>query len=152
MWGSSRTRARTRVPCIGRRILNHCVTREALWVLFTSLSLNAGEAQGSVLWPPLFSLGSLARSSVHSRDFKYTDNVLIGIPNPSLLPELQAQHLSNNLLNISKWTNNKQYNKNMIKTDSLISPSNLLFQCSPPQYRTTPFFKLCRLKLLASLW
>ena len=27
--GSSRTRARTRVPCIGRQILNHCTTREA---------------------------------------------------------------------------------------------------------------------------
>ena len=26
--GSSRTRARTRVPCIGRRILNHCAIRE----------------------------------------------------------------------------------------------------------------------------
>ena len=26
--GSSRTRARTRVPCIERRILNHCTTRE----------------------------------------------------------------------------------------------------------------------------
>ena len=32
MWqvGSSRTRNRTHVPCIGRRILNHCTTREAL--------------------------------------------------------------------------------------------------------------------------
>ena len=28
--GSSQTRARTHVPCIGRRILNHCTTREAL--------------------------------------------------------------------------------------------------------------------------
>ena len=28
--GSSWTRARTCVPCIGRRILNHCTTREAL--------------------------------------------------------------------------------------------------------------------------
>ena len=28
--GSSRTRARTRVPCIGRWILNHCAIREAL--------------------------------------------------------------------------------------------------------------------------
>ena len=28
--GSSQTRARTRVPCIGRRTLNHCATREAL--------------------------------------------------------------------------------------------------------------------------
>ena len=26
--GSSRTRDRTRVPCIGRQILNHCATRE----------------------------------------------------------------------------------------------------------------------------
>ena len=29
--GSSQTRARTRVPCIGRQTLNHCATREALW-------------------------------------------------------------------------------------------------------------------------
>ena len=27
--GSSQSRARTRVPCIGRQILNHCATREA---------------------------------------------------------------------------------------------------------------------------
>ena len=27
--GSSQTRARTSVPCIGRQILNHCATREA---------------------------------------------------------------------------------------------------------------------------
>ena len=27
--GSSQTRARTRVPCIGRQILNHCPTKEA---------------------------------------------------------------------------------------------------------------------------
>ena len=27
--GSSQTRARTRVPCFGRQILNHCATREA---------------------------------------------------------------------------------------------------------------------------
>ena len=26
--GSSQTRARTRVPCIGKEILNHCTTRE----------------------------------------------------------------------------------------------------------------------------
>ena len=29
MWESSQTRARTRVPRIGRQILNHCTTREA---------------------------------------------------------------------------------------------------------------------------
>ena len=32
--GSSQTRARTRVPCIGRQILNHCTTREAPYVNF----------------------------------------------------------------------------------------------------------------------
>ena len=32
--GSSQTRARTRVPCIGRRILNHWATREALFGVF----------------------------------------------------------------------------------------------------------------------
>ena len=40
--GSSRTRARTRVPCIGRRILNHCAKREvpnifSLCLIFVSL-------------------------------------------------------------------------------------------------------------------
>ena len=30
---SSRARAQTRVPCIGRQILNHCATREVPWVL-----------------------------------------------------------------------------------------------------------------------
>ena len=33
--GSSRTRVRTHVPCIGRRILNHCTTREVPAVLFS---------------------------------------------------------------------------------------------------------------------
>ena len=32
--GSSRTRAQTRVPCIGRQILNYCTTREVLRVSF----------------------------------------------------------------------------------------------------------------------
>ena len=32
--GSSQTRARTRVPCIGRQTLNHCATREALLFIF----------------------------------------------------------------------------------------------------------------------
>ena len=32
--GSSQTRARTRVPCTGRQILNHCATGEALVLTF----------------------------------------------------------------------------------------------------------------------
>ena len=39
--GSSRTRARTHVPCIGRRILNHCAIREVPKVaLLSSNSVN----------------------------------------------------------------------------------------------------------------
>ena len=39
--GISQTRARTRVPCVGRRILNHCVTREVPdQQLFTEVILN----------------------------------------------------------------------------------------------------------------
>ena len=32
--GSSQTRTRTRVPYIGRQVLNHCATREALSFVF----------------------------------------------------------------------------------------------------------------------
>ena len=32
--GSSQTRARTRVPCIGRQMLNHCANKEALFLVF----------------------------------------------------------------------------------------------------------------------
>ena len=35
--GSSQTRARTRVPCIGRQTLNHCATREAPVSCFNTL-------------------------------------------------------------------------------------------------------------------
>ena len=38
--GSSRTRARTRVPCIGRWILNHCGTREVPQLLFRFPQIN----------------------------------------------------------------------------------------------------------------
>ena len=38
--GSSQTRVRTRVPCIGRQILNHCATREALSVGFLLQEIN----------------------------------------------------------------------------------------------------------------
>ena len=38
--GSSRTRARTCVPCIGRQILNHCATREVHTRTFKSVDLN----------------------------------------------------------------------------------------------------------------
>ena len=36
--GSPQTRARTRVPCISRQILNHCATREALLIYFKNFN------------------------------------------------------------------------------------------------------------------
>ena len=39
--GSSQTRARTRIPCIGRQILNHCATREAPKISF-NIAYSAG--------------------------------------------------------------------------------------------------------------
>ena len=57
--GSSRSRAGTRVPCLGRRILNHCATREVplffffnkfiiyfwlLWVFVAARGLSLVEA------------------------------------------------------------------------------------------------------------
>ena len=38
--GSSRTGARTRVPRIGRRILNHCTTREVLLYFYMVRSVS----------------------------------------------------------------------------------------------------------------
>ena len=50
--GSSRTRARTRVPCIDRRILNHCATREVPTFYFQNQMMsNAG-------YSPCLPLGS----------------------------------------------------------------------------------------------
>ena len=40
--GSSQTRARTRVPCIGRQILNHCATREAPIYVFEDTKVRRG--------------------------------------------------------------------------------------------------------------
>ena len=42
--GSSQTRARTRVPCIGRQILNHCTTREAHNLYFYRLNNLASQS------------------------------------------------------------------------------------------------------------
>ena len=52
--GSSQTRARTRVPCIGRRILNHCATREALLSFLSNLlitvSIPSTDSSKSFCW------------------------------------------------------------------------------------------------------
>ena len=47
--GSSQTRARTRVPCIGRRILNHCATREAPKCRYSVITLYLGAPQDHLI-------------------------------------------------------------------------------------------------------
>ena len=51
--GSSPTRARTRVPCIGRRLLNHCATREAHTIYFRYLLFIICIFSQCVLFPDL---------------------------------------------------------------------------------------------------
>ena len=49
--GSSQTRARTLVPCIGRWILNHCATREALGGFSEDLEQTWGcKEDGAGVW------------------------------------------------------------------------------------------------------
>ena len=48
--GSSWTRARIHVPCVGRRILNHCVTREAPIGSFFYFPQLVPFSQGSLLF------------------------------------------------------------------------------------------------------
>ena len=48
--GSSQTRARTRVPCIGRRTLNHCATREARLNSFMSYTNINLESRRPATW------------------------------------------------------------------------------------------------------
>ena len=48
--GSSRTKAQTRVPCIGRWILNHCTTREAPHCFLISLFSPGSLGKGTEQW------------------------------------------------------------------------------------------------------
>ena len=52
--GSSQTRAQTHVPCIGRRILNHCATREALDVFLIYLWGGRWSPRLTLEGPPFF--------------------------------------------------------------------------------------------------
>ena len=66
--GSSRTRAQTRVPCIGRRIPHHCTTREAPTLLF--LTANHVSALPPATWSGSFNGGLEGRLQAgERRDF-----------------------------------------------------------------------------------
>ena len=69
--GSSRTRARTHVSCIGRRILNHCATREVL--------------EGEVL-----TTGPPGKTLNFSFDYKFRLNHVKGTPMDRVCPVLSG--------------------------------------------------------------
>ena len=70
--GSSQTRARTRVPCISRQILNHCATREAL--------LSSFEGCWTLLWKAgkllvdVFDLFETFKNSLFQNNYGFTGN------------------------------------------------------------------------------
>ena len=66
--GSSRTRDQTRVPCIGRRILNHCTTREVSDLMILKQHLYA---DGSKIYVSYFDF-----SPVH---YTHISNYLLNI-------------------------------------------------------------------------
>ena len=58
--GSSQTRARARVPCIGRQTLNHCATREALMRTFKVCFLSNFQMCNTVLLTRAMTLCSIS--------------------------------------------------------------------------------------------
>ena len=69
--GSSQTRARTRVPCIGRQILNHCTTREALIMLFKKSFTLLKEHQ---IIDTKYSIYYLIQYIIYSKTFQNSSN------------------------------------------------------------------------------
>ena len=85
--GSSRTGARTRVPCIGRWILNHCATREALlFVLYVSMLVPLiNHKSSTLLW-----LVSLRCPTIISNQFQFftikIDSIPLFVKRNNILP------------------------------------------------------------------
>ena len=72
MWWSSQTRARTRVPCIGRRTLNHCATREALFIFLPSELLHGAWSNQSFTWQYLLGFLGAQRSQIEKHWSNHT--------------------------------------------------------------------------------
>ena len=69
--GSSQTRTRTRVSCIGRQILNHCATREARSLYFYILAINSNILK--VYWLQNYDCQLLLSCEQPVCDFRYVN-------------------------------------------------------------------------------
>ena len=87
--GSSQTRARTRVPCIGRQSLNHCATREAPRSIFNCISITAngfGDCRQLHLCITKSQMGSFYKMMLYSLSTSKTRNP--GLERRSNLPKI----------------------------------------------------------------
>ena len=109
---SSPTKARTRVPCIGRQTTHHCATREALhFIFFTSSLLLQVEPPvekfgydlldsfnqkllSKKRWPDCFALSRFLRPGVFpGRGFSVMEQVSQGFSTILDSPQAVGQHL-----------------------------------------------------------
>ena len=88
--GSSQTRARTRVPCTGRRTPNHCTTREAPPVIFNNsfvliIHIKNVNSNLTVKHIYLSLLSCLHFSPIHGLLKEPSNNLFVFIFSPSFL-------------------------------------------------------------------
>ena len=83
--GSSQTRARTRVPCIGRWILNHCTTREARQLFFLLFKIPCYHGRFPMI--TVLSFVQFLDSNTNCRDIYEAPHNISGFPPiPSCTP------------------------------------------------------------------
>ena len=93
--GSSQTRARTRVPCIDRQILNHCATREAL----AYFDMYEGPSKKRPHW---FSRGQRAGSEIREgpekvKEVGVLDNSFLGLQDEVLNSAFSLRQTNNSM-------------------------------------------------------
>ena len=114
--GSSWTRARTRVPCIGRWILNHCATREVLYLIFEGLPNCFSKWLHHFTFPPATQKGSFPISPHPHQHLLFPSFIYYSHPSGSgLLYFIFLNLLSNTLIDglnflcFSTWDTRESY-------------------------------------------
>ena len=103
----SQIRARTRVPCIGRQILNHCATREAPYLSFLRLCDcdNGKQTVKTAPWPAPFS----GKKEVESKGCT-TWKASLGTNNRQWSQCLSQPHILTTLIRLWRLYFNQRHN------------------------------------------